>query len=136
MSWVEDKTAHIATAVALEGERTRLALAAGLAETQRGLRIDGALARPLLPNAVNYAAGGRLVGFSLRAVAGGGDCIVNLYDGTAPDANRYLATVDLNDGTSTTVPLPVSGVSFVDGLYVEVTGGGTPVGAEWIGAVD
>lgn len=138
MSWVEDKIeeklGHLATAVAEDGQKTRLAFAQAMAETVRGLRVAGSLPRPIVGNAVNYSAAGRLVGWSVRAQ--GGEVVLNLYDGIAPDPSRYLGAIDLASGASQTVSMMPAGVSFVDSLYVESTGAGTPVGAVWIGAVD
>lgn len=135
MGWVEDKLEHLSSVVALEGERTRIEMAAGLADTLRGLRIDGARYRPIVPNAVNDNAGGRLVGWSLRA--DGGDVTVTLHDGYSADADT-VATVALAAGQSDTVTVMPAGVSYVDALYAEVTstGAGVVAGALWIGAVD
>jgi hypothetical protein len=132
VGFIEDKIEHIASAVSLEGERTRIAMAAGLAETQRGLRIDGALARPFVPNAININGGGRLVGWSARAV--GGAATVTFHDGRGTDGD-VIATVGLaGDGSSSQQWTGPQGVSFAEALFVEVTG--TVVGASWVGAVD
>lgn len=133
MGWVEDKIEHLAGTVALESERTRLELAEAFAQTQRGLRVDGALSRPIVPNAVNYGSGRRLVGWSLRAT--GGDVVVTLHDGHDASGD-VIGTVCLADGQSETVTVMPAGVSFVEALYVETAGAGAPVGALWIGAVD
>lgn len=135
MGWIEDKLEKVAAAVAAEGERTRLEIAAGLAETLRGLRIDGARYRPIIPNAVNDNAAGRLVGWSLRA--DDGPVVVTLHDGLSADADP-IATIALAADTSDTATIMPAGVSYVDGLYAEVTtaNGGTVAGALWIGAVD
>lgn len=138
MGWVDDKVSeklgHIATAIAEDGERTRLAFAQAMAESVRGSRIDGALPRPLTPNAVNYAGAGRLVGWSVRA--SGGEVILDLYDGPGADPSRYLGAIDLASGASQTVWLGPAGVSVVESLYVAASGAGTPLGSVWIGAVD
>lgn len=132
MGWVEDKLGHLAQAIADEGERTRLAMAAGLEETRRGLRVDGAASRPVSPNAINVNAAGRLAGWSLRSA--GGNVIV-LHDG-ADTSGDVLAVINLADQQSETRWLLPAGVSFVQSLYVEVTGAGTLTGALWRGAVD
>lgn len=123
-----DKLTATVTREALE---TRAELAASFTATLRGARIDAALPRPIRPNATNYGAGGRLVGWSVRA--SGGEVILNLRDGDA--GGDVIATVDLAAGTSQTFS-GVPGVSFVDGLFVESVGVGVPVGAVWIGAAD
>jgi hypothetical protein len=138
VGWVDDKVGeklgHIATAIEADGEKTRLAFAQAMADSMRGIRIDGALPRTLFANAQVYVAGGRLVGWSVRA--NGGEVILDLYDGTAADPNRYLGAIDLASGASQTVWMGPGGVSFVDGLYVAASGAGTPLGSVWIGAVD
>jgi hypothetical protein len=135
VGWVEDKIEHLAATVALEGERTRAELATAFAQTQRGLRVDGALARPIVPNAVNYNSGRRLVGWSLRASAG--DVVINLRDGHDAGGD-VIGSIALAAGQSQTKTLMPAGVAFVEGLYVEATGAGAAavVGALWIGAVD
>jgi hypothetical protein len=117
-----------------ESAKIRVALEEGFRGSLRGTRLTGALPRPVQANAANYVAPGRLVGWSIRATVG--EVVLNLYDGPAADPARFLAAVDLPVGGSQSVWLGPGGVSFVDGVYVEVTGGGTPVGALWIGAVD
>lgn len=137
MGW-EDKVGEalgpLVTAITEDGEKTRLALAQAMAESVRGTRIDGALPKPVFANAQAYAAGGRLVGWSVRA--SGGEVILDLYDGPAADPSRYLGAIDLASGASQTVWMGPGGVSFVDGLYVAASGAGTPLGSVWIGAVD
>lgn len=133
MGWMERKLDEIASSVSLQGERTRLAFASGMAETLKGLRIKGARPRPIIPNAVNQASGGRLVGWSVRA--SGGDVTLTFRDG-ADVSGDPIGTAAITNGTSSTHPLMPAGISFVSSLFVEVTGAGTPVGAVWIGAVD
>lgn len=124
----------LTSTVVQESEKTRLALEAGFRSSLRGTRLTGALPRPVQANAANYVAPGRLVGWSIRADSG--EVVLNLYDGPAPDPARFLAAIDLPTGGSQSVWLGPGGVSFVDGIYVESTGAGSPVGAVWIGAVD
>lgn len=136
MGWVEDKLdkklEHVVDTVTTESLRTRAELAAAFAESLRGSRLTGALARPIRANADSYGAGGRLVGWSLRSVTA--DVTVNFRDGRDTDADP-IATEFIPAGTAKTVSMP--GVSFVDRLYTEViTAGGTVFGAVWIGATD
>jgi len=123
----------LTSTIVQEAEKTRDALAAGFRASVRGQRLQGALPRPVYPNAVNYSGAGRLVGWSIRAT--GGEVVLNLYDGPAADPDRYIGAVDLASGASQTISID-HGVSIVDQLYVESTGAGTPAGALWIGAVD
>lgn len=130
MGYVDEKLAHLATTVALEAQRTREAFAAGLAETKEGLRVTGARYAPIRPNVTSAA--GRLAGWSL--LAGAAAATVTLHDGQTAD-DDVVAVIALAAGESSTVPIPGAGISFVHGLFAEITGG--PVsGAVWIGAVD
>jgi hypothetical protein len=130
---IEEKLADLAVTVVSEGDRTRTEMAAALTQSIRGQRIDGARPRSISPNAVNVSAGGRLVGWSLQAT--GGPVRVLLHD--SPDASGdVIAIVDLLDQENQTQWLGPSGVAFVDALYAECTGAGTPVGSTYIGAVD
>ena len=124
----------LTSTIVQEAEKTRIALSAAFADSLRGQRITGALARPLTVNALNYSAAGRLVGWSVRADTAG--ATIDLYDGPAADPARYLATIELAAGASDTAWFGPGGISFVDGLYVEVTGTGVVTGSVWIGAVD
>jgi len=124
----------LTSTIVQEAEKTRIALSSAFAESLRGQRITGALPRPITPNAINYSARGRLVGWSLRVDTAA--ATVNLYDGPAADASRYLGTVELAAGTSSAQWLGPGGVSITDGVFVEVIGTGTVTGALWIGAVD
>lgn len=133
---IDEKIEHLASTVVLESQLTRDQLGATFAQTLRGNRLDGALSRPLRVNAINYGANGRLVGWSLRAVAA--DVTVTLHDGQSTDADT-IATVFIPSGTSSNVGTPGSGIGFVDALYAEVTlsvATGSVVGALWFGAVD
>lgn len=124
----------LTSTIVQESEKIRIALSAAFADSLRGQRITGALARPLTANALNYTAGGRLVGWSVRADTN--PATINLYDGPAADPARYLGTIELAAGSSQTQWFGPGGVSFVDGLYAEVTGTGAVTGSVWIGAVD
>jgi hypothetical protein len=131
---IEDKLEHLAATFVLEGERTRASLENAYAQTLRGTRIDGALARPFRPNAENYSGAGRLVGWSLRAVTA--DVTITFRDGRSVDADP-IATVVIPVGKSDNNSMPGAGVAFVDTLYADVTtAGGTVVGATWLGGPD
>lgn len=136
MGWIEtkieEKFAELAGAVALEGERTRDEMAAGLAQTIRGQRITGARPRQLSPNAANATIGGRLVGWSVRAT--GGTVALTLHDGHDAAGDVIGVTPLLADGQAVTHTTMPAGVSFAEALYVEVTGTGTAVGALWFAA--
>lgn len=130
MGYVDEKLAHLATTVALEAQRTREAFAAGQQETKDALRVTGARATPFRPTVTSAA--GRLVGWSL--LAGAAAATVVLHDGQTADGD-VVAVVAIPANASTNHAIPGAGVSFVHGLFAEVTGG--PVsGAVWLGAVD
>lgn len=140
MGWVEDKIEHLATTVALEGERTRNEMAAGLAETQRGIRVDGATYRPL-PAAGGVVYGGtrRLVGWTAREAGGANPVSVDLYDGGdagAIDPARLVATFTVPAGGAVAPNFMPAGISFGEGLFAVVSGTGVLRGVALIGAVD
>jgi hypothetical protein len=130
---IEQKLADLAAATVSEGEKTRTEMAAALAQSVRGLRIDGARARPVVPNMMNVQTGGRLVGWSVRA--DGGTVQINFRDGRA-DGDVIAVTPLLAAGATSTEQAMPAGVAFAEGLYVEVTGTGAATGSAWIGAVD
>jgi hypothetical protein len=141
VGWVEDKIEHLATTVALEGERTRTEVAAGLAQTQRGLRVDGAAPRPLPTVSGLLYAGGpkRLVGWTARETGGTNPVSVDLYDGTdagAVDPARLVVTFTVPTGGTDKLNLMPAGVSFGEGLYAVISGTGVLRGVALIGAVD
>ena len=140
MGWVEDKLEHVAATVALEGARTRSEVAAGLAETQRGQRIDGASYRPL-PTAGGLVYGGsrRLVGWTVRETGGANPVSVDLYDGAdagAVDPSRLVATFTVAAGGAVAHHAMPAGIAFVDGLFAVVSGTGLLRGAVHLGAAD
>lgn len=132
MGFIEDKLQHLAATVVLEGDRTRAALAAGLEETQRGLRVDGAGYKPVAENRLNYNGTRKLLGWSLRATTA--DVVVTLHDGRDTSGDVIAAFVVQSAGAGSTTFLG-GGVTFVEGLYVETTtaGGGSLTGAFWYG---
>jgi hypothetical protein len=131
---IEEKLGDLAATVSLEGDKTRTEMAAALGQSIRGLRINGARPRPISPNAANVSAGGRLVGWSVRA--SGGTVALTFHDGNDATGDVIGATALLADGASETHSVMPAGIAFVQSLYVEVTGTGVPVGALWFGAVD
>jgi hypothetical protein len=141
VGWLEDRVDQIAATVVTEGERTRSAFEAGMAQSQRGLRIDGAAPRPLPTASGLLYAGGpkRLVGWTARETGGANPVSVDLYDGIdagAVDPSRLVASFTcLTGGESKFAPMP-AGISFGEGLYAVVSGTGALRGVALIGAVD
>lgn len=133
MGHLEDKLEHFVATVALESERTRLAFAAGLSEFVRGQRVTGAIRRDLRGRGKLYTVAGALVGWSVRAV--GGAVTIDLYDGH-DNTGDLLASISLAAGASDAQTMMPAGVTFADGIFADVQGAGTVLGAVWIGAVD
>jgi hypothetical protein len=136
VGWVENKLENIVTTVALEGERTRVEMAAGLAQTQRGLRIDGARYRTLPAGASSSQLVGapcRLVGWSILAESQPVRLLLRDGRGTAGDV---VTVIDLAAGESDNQTFGGSGVAFTDAMWVDITGTGTLTGSLYLGAVD
>jgi hypothetical protein len=140
VGFLENKVEQLAAAVALEAERTRLDVAAGLAQTQRSLRIDGAAPRPLpVAGGVVYGGARRLVGWSARETGGTNPVSVDLYDGGdtgAVDPSRLVATFTVPAGGAVAHTAMPAGISFGEGLFAVVSGTGVLRGVALIGAVD
>jgi hypothetical protein len=135
---IEDKLSHLSAAVTLEAARTREAYAFGLSEFRNGLRITGASFRAVpVAGGVVYGGERRLVGWSLRETGGTNPVNVDLYDGRSPgDGGNLVATVNVPAGRSDVHSIMPAGVSFTEGLYAVVSGGGVLSGSVWLGAVD
>jgi hypothetical protein len=131
---IEHLADRIADAVALEGQRVRAELAAGLSDTVNGLRVTAARPAKLNPNALNATSAGRLVGWSLRETSGGAPAVVTIYDGREAASADPIVTLPLLAGGGATQMPAATGVSFGDGLFVQVTG--AVVGSLFFGAVD
>lgn len=135
MSKLEERIeAHLA-AIPLEIDRVHSSLAAGLQNFANGTRLQGARyvgagasGAPLV-----WASAGRLVGWSLSSA--GAPCVVLLTD-SRNGTGLTVAKITIPADASKELWLGPGGVSFVDGLYVTVTGAGVLDGALWLGAVD
>jgi hypothetical protein len=134
---LEKKLDELAASVVTQADLTRARVEASTAETLRGVRLDGALSRPIRINAEVFSNAGRLVGWSLRVA--NSDVTITFHDGHSADGDPIATTV-IKAGASDTVGLPGAGVAFVDALWAEVTFT-TPgptvalTGATWIGDV-
>jgi hypothetical protein len=136
MGWVENKLEHIAATVALEGERTRTDMQAGLAQTQRGLRVDAARYRTLPAGASSSPLVGapcRLLGWSILAESQ--PVRLLLRDGRSSSGD-IVVVIDLAAGESDNQTFGGSGVAFTEALWLDVTGSGTLTGSLYFGAVD
>lgn len=131
-----DLLEHIAGAFALEGERIRDELRAGMAATDRGNRIDGARYRPLptYANQPTWNGPARLVGWSLYARGQAARMVV--HDGH-DSSGDVVAVVDLASLEHDSQWFGPSGVSLTEAVYLEVIGDALNVtGAVYLGAVD
>lgn len=114
---------------------------ADVVESVGGIMLRSARVVPLtvLPSQVS-ASPGRLVGWSLRIpVFGANPAVVRLRDGDSA-ASDLISVINLPAATSSNIWLSPGGVSFQNGLYVEVVTGGsleTAVeGTLYLGAAD
>jgi hypothetical protein len=126
----------------IEAVRWLEQMRADVAETVGGVMLRAARPVPLtvLPSRVSTSPG-RLVGWSLRIpVFGTNPAVVKLHDG-ADAGGDLVAVINLPAASSDTKLLGGGGVSFSNGLFVElVTSGGTletaVEGVIYLGAAD
>ena len=131
---VDDHLAEVLDELPKQFERWSAQLATGLQSFEGALALQGARNIPVGVGGrtLAQAGQGRLVGWSLRAT--GGAVTVAIRDSRESDNGDVVALVELAAETSKEIWLG-SGVSFVNGLYVKVTGPGQFQGSLWIGAV-
>ncbi len=127
------------TEVALTLDKIRSTLAASLEQTHNAVRLRGARCIGVGNKdgrAMAWGAAGRLVGWSIRAVDK--PATVALRDSRRAGQGEVVAFIDLPSASSTqTIWLGPGGVSFTDGLYLEVlTADATVQGSVYVGAVD
>jgi hypothetical protein len=122
---------HVGAMLALEGDKIRAEWSAGLAETARGLRVSGSLPRNIVPNQSTYNGSHRLMGWSVRAVAGA--VTLTFHDGHDASGDVIGTVVLSGDGANDTKPLG-TGVNFSEGLFTEVTAaaGASVAGCVWV----
>lgn len=121
--------------------RWAMQMRADVAETVGGVMLRAARPVPLtvLPTRISTSPG-RLVGWSLRIpVFGTNPAVLKFHDG-ADTGGDLVAVVNLPAASSDTKLLPGGGVSFSNGLYVElVTGANLETAVEgcvYLGAAD
>lgn len=129
--WVERIANRLGELMALQEERTRAQIAAGLTETRNALRLRGARSEPLTSSRLVSGGNARLVGWSLLATD---EVTVTFFDGRSDAMGDQLAAVAIPAGGSSNVAMPGGGVSITEGCYAVVTGAVT--GAVYLGAVD
>lgn len=133
---------RIAEHVVNEGALVRSELRAGLVETRNAVRLQGSRAIPVLPTTGLQlsTSGGRLMGWTLRNSATGGQLTVDLRDGR-DSSGELLATVSLGSASAWQNSPPMwfgpGGISFQEALYLDLTivsGSPTLAGAVYVGA--
>jgi hypothetical protein len=122
--------------------RWAMQMRADVAETVGGVMLRAARPVPLTVLPTRLATSpGRLVGWSLRIpVFGTNPAVIKLRDGQDAGGD-LIAAINLPAASSDTKMLPGGGISFSNGLFVElVTTGGTletaVEGAIYLGAAD
>lgn len=133
MSTTEKIADRLGELFALQGERIRATIAAGLVETKNALRLRGARVVGVIPNAPLVPAACRLVGWSLRA-GSGGPAVLALYDAREAFGEPVAVVTIPADGTDNH-SFPGGGVSITEALFFAVTSG-TVAGSLYLGAVD
>lgn len=113
---------------------------ADMAETLGGIMLRSARAVPLtvVPSLLSGSPG-RLVGWSLHETTGANPWLVKLHNGTDSGA-EVVAIAGGGGGTVDTKVFSAGGISFTEGLYLEVVTGaglsGAIEGAIYLGAAD
>lgn len=130
-----------AALLALPMELDRIAgqMASGLSEFHNGNRVTAARYADVTRRQVSNGRG-RLVGWSMRNSHATDPLTVTIRD-SRDAAGDVMATFTLAAGAGSTHQLGVAGVSFGEGLFLDVTGpaaavAGSLVGAVWLGVVD
>ena len=134
----EDALAAAISAIPLELSRIKSELREGLTEYHNGIALQGARYVKVGSGggrSLACAGSGRLVGWSLRAITG---AVTVTFADSRDNSGDIFATIELAAGASDTRWFGPGGVSFGDGLYVQVstTTSGVIQGAVWLGAVD
>lgn len=123
---------RVVAAVDRAGEKWHDAMRAGLAQTEKAVRVRGARNRPIFGTGLVWGGPGRFAGASL-VNAGGTDVTVTWTDGE-DGTGDFVAGVVVKAGTSAQLNPPSPGVTF-GRLSVTVTGGSIS-GTSYLGAVD
>lgn len=137
MSILSDKIDGRLAEVLLEVQQHSAAIAAGLAQYQNGMRLNGARPMDASRHPRLWGGEGRLVGWSLYAKGGPVELLIR--DSRVAGAGDPLAGINLaTDGASSVHWLGPGGVSFGEGVYLEVQSGNFTAlrGSVWLGAVD
>lgn len=136
MGIITDKVNERVTEALLEIEQHSAQVAAGLAQWQNGMRLRGARPIDASRHPRLWGGEGRLVGWSLYAKGGPVELLIR--DARVAGTGDPLAGFNLADGEDTTQWLGPGGVSFGDGVYLDVQNGNFTNlrGSVWIGAVD
>jgi hypothetical protein len=127
----------IVEAVDRAGEKWHAAMQAGLAQTERAVRLRGARNKPLTGTGLVQGGPSRLAGWSLLNT-GANPLTVAYYDADSAGAtDTFLGGDTIPAGASSTKVLPGPGVSASYGVYAVVTGTAPAyTGTTYFGAVD
>jgi hypothetical protein len=136
MGIITDKINERVAEALLEVEKQTAAVAAGLAQWQNGNRLTGARPIDASKHPRLWGGSGRLVGWSLYAKGGPVELLIR--DGRDAGTGDPLGGISLVDGGNSVHWLGPGGVSFGEGVYLDVQSGNFTAlrGSVWLGAVD
>lgn len=136
MSILNDKINERVAEALLEVEKHTAQVAAGLTQFNNGVRLTGARPLPVNSHGRLWGGSGRLVGWSVYAK--GGPVEVLVRDSRVGGAGDPLGGFNLVDGGSSSSWMGPGGVSFGEGIFLDVQSGALTAlrGTLWIGAVD
>jgi hypothetical protein len=143
VSILNDKIDQRVAEALLEVQKHTAQVAAGLAQFNNGIRLEGARPRDASAHQRIWGGIGRLVGWSLYAKGGPVELLIR--DARVSGTGDPLAGINLADGASSVHWLGPGGVGFGDGVYLDVQGAdATSIAASfaklrgtiWLGAVD
>lgn len=136
MGIISDKVNERLAEVLLEVERHTAVVAAGLTQFNNGQRLTGARPIDASRHPRLWGGQGRLVGWSLYAKGGPVELLIR--DGRDAGTGDPLGGVNLLDGGNSVHWLGPGGVSFGEGVYLDVQSGAFAAlrGSVWLGAVD
>jgi hypothetical protein len=136
MGLITDKIDERIAEALLEVQKHTADVAAGLAQWNNGQRLTGARPIDASRHPRLWGGSGRLVGWSVYAKGGPVELLIR--DSRVSGAGDPLAGINLVDGGNSVHWLGPGGVSFGEGLYLEVQSGSLTAlkGTIWLGAVD
>jgi hypothetical protein len=136
MMGLNDKINERVAEALLEVEKHSSIIASGLTQFNRGQRLTGARSLPVTAHGRLWGGLGRVVGWSVYAK--GGPVEVLIRDSRVSADGDVIGGFNLVDGEESTQWMGPGGVSFGEGVFLDVQAGALANlrGAVWIGAVD